>query len=56
VFEECDTRGVKYYERLKGKGPTGAAYVVPLSTGITFALTEKAPVDKHSGRHIGPRA
>ncbi|TMK01377.1 MAG: ABC transporter substrate-binding protein [Alphaproteobacteria bacterium] len=51
VFEECDTgyatdRGVECYERLKGKGPTGAAYVVPLSTGITFALTEKAPVDK----------
>src|SRR5262249_2117167 len=51
VFEECDTgyatdRGVECYERLKGKGPTGAAYVFPLSTGITFALTEKAPVDK----------
>ena len=51
VFEECDTgyatdRGVECYERLKGKGPTGAAYVIPLSTGITFALTEKAPVDK----------
>jgi len=28
------------------QGPTGAAYVNPLSTGITFALTEKAPVDK----------
>ena len=51
AFEECDTgyatdRGVECYERLKGKGPTGAAYVIPLSTGITFALTEKAPVDK----------
>jgi branched-chain amino acid transport system substrate-binding protein len=51
LFEECDTgyatdRGVECYERLKGKGPTGAAYFVPLSTGITFALTEKAPVDK----------
>ena len=39
-------RGVECYERLKGKGPTGAAYVIPLSTGITFALTEKAPIDK----------
>src|SRR5215471_16683636 len=37
---------VECYERLKGKGPTGAAYVIPLSTGITFALTEKAPIDK----------
>ncbi len=51
VLEECDTgyatdRGVECYERLKRKGPTGAAYILPLSTGITFALTEKAPVDK----------
>src|SRR6266511_3510541 len=51
AYEECDTayatdRGVECYERLKGKGATGAAYVLPLSTGITFALTEKAPVDK----------
>ena len=29
----------------EGKGPTGAA-VQPLSTGITFALTDKAPHDK----------
>ena len=47
AFEECETgyatdRGVECYERLKGKGPTGAAYFSPLSTGITFALTEKA--------------
>src|SRR5215210_3184382 len=51
VSEECDTgyatdRGVECYERLKGKGPTGAAYFLPLSTGITFALTEKVPADK----------
>jgi len=51
VFEECDfayatDRGVECYERLKAKGPTGAAFVVPLSTGVTFALTEKAPTDK----------
>jgi len=50
-YEECDTgyatdRGVECYERLKNNGPTGTAYVNPLSTGITFALTEKAPVDK----------
>ena len=49
--EECETgyatdRGVECYERLKGKGPTGASVFVPLSTGITFALTEKAPADK----------
>ncbi|MDO9250736.1 MAG: ABC transporter substrate-binding protein [Hydrogenophaga sp.] len=47
-YEECETgyatdRGVECYERLKGKGAT---VFQPLSTGITFALTEKAPVDK----------
>jgi branched-chain amino acid transport system substrate-binding protein len=51
AWEECETgyatdKGVECYERLKGKGTTGAAYVSPLSTGITFALTEKAPGDK----------
>ena len=51
AFEECETgydtaRGVECYERLKGKGPTGATVVQPLSTGITFALTDKAPQDK----------
>ena len=50
-FEECDTayatdRGVECYERLKGKA-AGAIYQ-PLSTGITFAMTEKAPTDKNS--------
>jgi len=49
--EECETgyatdRGVECYERLKGKGPTGASLFVPLSTGITYALMDKAPADK----------
>ena len=47
-FEETgyDTaRGVECYERLKGKHG-GATVFQPLSTGITFALTDKAPVDK----------
>jgi branched-chain amino acid transport system substrate-binding protein len=48
TFEECETgyatdKGVECYERLKGKGAT---VFQPLSTGITFALTEKAPGDK----------
>src|SRR3990167_1015761 len=48
TFEECEfgyatDRGVECYERLKGKGAT---VFQPLSTGITFALTEKAPNDK----------
>src|SRR5947199_1975838 len=51
LVEECETgyatdKGVECYERLKGKGPTGAAFVNPLSTGITFALTEKTTTDK----------
>jgi branched-chain amino acid transport system substrate-binding protein len=50
IFEECETgydtaRGVECYERLKGKNG-GATLFQPLSTGITFALTEKAPNDK----------
>ncbi|OGW51195.1 MAG: ABC transporter permease [Nitrospirae bacterium RBG_19FT_COMBO_58_9] len=50
LWEECETgyatdRGVECYERLKGKHG-GATAVQPLSTGITFALTEKAPGDK----------
>jgi branched-chain amino acid transport system substrate-binding protein len=50
LVEECDTayatdRGVECYERLKGKHG-GAAVIHPYSTGITFALTEKAPADK----------
>ena len=50
LFEECETgyatdRGVECYERLKGKHG-GATVFQPLSTGITFALTEKAPNDK----------
>jgi branched-chain amino acid transport system substrate-binding protein len=51
VVEECDTgyntdRGVECYERLKGKGPTGAAAFFPLSTGITYAIIERAAKDK----------
>ena len=47
TFEECETgyatdKGVECYERLKGKGPTGATAFHPLSTGITFAVTDKS--------------
>jgi branched-chain amino acid transport system substrate-binding protein len=49
-FEECETgyatdRSVECYERLKSKGST---IVQPLSTGATFAITEKAAADKIS--------
>ena len=47
-YEECETgyatdKGVECYERLKGKTNT---LFDPQSTGITFALTDKAPGDK----------
>lgn len=50
AWEECETgydtaRSVECYERLKGQGG-GAALVHPWSTGATFAITAKAPVDK----------
>ncbi len=51
TFEECETQyntklGVECYEKLKNKGPTGASLVNPFSTGITYQLIPKAPVDK----------
>jgi branched-chain amino acid transport system substrate-binding protein len=51
VYEECEdgydnSKGVECYERLKTKGPTGASVVDPLSTGITYALVERAAADK----------
>src|SRR5271168_2564295 len=51
TYEECETgynndKGVECYERLKNKGPTGASLVDPLSTGITYALIERATADK----------
>ncbi len=50
IYEECETgyatdKGVECYERLKGKHG-GASLFDPQSTGITFALTAKAPADK----------
>jgi branched-chain amino acid transport system substrate-binding protein len=51
VFAECETgyatdRGLDCYERLKRNGPTGAAFVVPRSTGVTVLLTDRAYTDK----------
>lgn len=49
TFEECEygyatDRGVECYERLKSHA--GVALFEPQSTGVTFALTDKAPGDK----------
>jgi branched-chain amino acid transport system substrate-binding protein len=51
VWEECETvfdvpRGVECYERLKAKGPTGAAAFHPVSTPLTYALTERVTHDQ----------
>jgi len=48
AFEECETQydtkqGIECYERLKAKNPV---LVNPYSTGITYQLIPKAPVDK----------
>jgi branched-chain amino acid transport system substrate-binding protein len=49
AWEECETgyatdRGVECYERLKSR--PGVTLFDPQATGISFALTEKAPADK----------
>jgi branched-chain amino acid transport system substrate-binding protein len=51
VWEECETvydvtRGVECYERLKRKGPTGAAAFHTISTPLTYALLERATHDQ----------
>src|SRR5215510_2174737 len=51
VWEECETvydvpRGVECYERLKMKGPTGAAAVYLFSTPLAHALLERATHDQ----------
>jgi branched-chain amino acid transport system substrate-binding protein len=48
VWEECEfgyntSRGVECYERLKGKNPP---VINPWSTGLTYALIERATADK----------
>ena len=50
AVEECETKyntkiGVECYERLKNKSG-GASLVNPYSTGITYQLIPKAPVDE----------
>jgi branched-chain amino acid transport system substrate-binding protein len=51
VYEECETQyntklGIECYERLKGKGSTGATIINPASTGLTYQLIPKSSVDK----------
>ena len=51
TLEECETaynndRGVECYERLKDRGADRRRVVNPYSTGITYALIERATADK----------
>ncbi len=51
VWEICDfgyvtERGVECYERLKKKGLKGVPMIQPFSTGVTYALIERARKDK----------
>ena len=58
TYDECETayatdRGVECYERLKKQPPTGASAFDPQSTGITFAVSDKAPNDKVAIMTVG---
>ena len=51
VWEECETVGdvtrvVECYERLKTKGPTGAAAIHAFNALLVYALTERATSDR----------
>jgi branched-chain amino acid transport system substrate-binding protein len=51
VWEECETaydvpRGIECYERLKAKGPTGAAAFPLANAPLTYALLERATQDQ----------
>lgn len=57
TYEECETayatdKGVECYERLKTRG-TGASGFDTQSTGITFAVSDKAPIDKVPVETVG---
>ena len=50
-IEECDfgyntDKGVECYERMKNNGSTGLPAVMPLSTGVTYALLDRVVKDK----------
>ncbi len=58
VFEECETgyqpdRMTECYERLKNKGPTGAAAWTPSGTGSVYALIERMTKDKIPSLTLG---
>jgi branched-chain amino acid transport system substrate-binding protein len=50
-WEECETeynnsKGVECYERLKSRVESGPTAIHPMSTGITYSILDRAPVDK----------
>jgi branched-chain amino acid transport system substrate-binding protein len=51
ISEECETQyntklGVECYEKMKNRPGGKTAYINPFSTGITYQLIPKAPVDE----------
>ena len=49
--EECETKyntklSIECYEKMKTRGEKGPALINPFSTGVTYALIPKAPVDR----------
>ncbi len=51
TWEECETeyntsKGLECYERLKTRNPMGPTAIHPMSTGITYGLIDKVPVDQ----------
>ncbi|HJW03754.1 MAG TPA: ABC transporter substrate-binding protein [Azospira sp.] len=51
AWEECETeynnaKGVECYERLKGKAKVSAGPIHTMSTGISYAIIDKAATDK----------
>ncbi|MDB5820224.1 MAG: transporter permease, partial [Rhizobacter sp.] len=57
TYEECETaydaaKGVECYESLKTRGG-GASGIDPQYTGITFAVSDKAPTDNVTIETVG---
>ncbi len=49
--EECETKyntklSIECYEKMKNRGEVGPVLINPFSTGVTYALIPKAPVDR----------
>jgi branched-chain amino acid transport system substrate-binding protein len=60
TYEECETeynnaKGVECYERLKSKAKVSAGPIHTMSTGISYALIDKAAAGQVAAGHDGLR-